>query len=279
MRQKVLIKSSCYIVMICLLSAWALSPNNKKNDFVQIEAGTYWVGGTQHPTNPSRQVTLKSFQIATKEITNRQFQAFVLATGYVTDAERFKDALVYGENLEEFEWKEDSTANWRFPQGKDDGGIENKLDHPVTCISFMDVQAYCKWAKVRLPTLDEWEVACRASSSSRYFWGKKQAHIKQYGNIWEGKDHQQKPLQDVYVFTSPVGVYKPNAWGLYDMYGNVFEFCSDRFSLIAEIDHLACARGGSWWCSSNSCDFFNSVDIGRVHKRASFANQGFRVVR
>lgn len=264
------------LLLVPLLSS---SPSTNSNTFVKVSGGTYTVGAKDHYVNPKRKVKLESFEISAYEITNQQFNAFVEATGYLTDAERFKDALVYGENLEEFEWEEDSTANWRFPQGQDDGGIENKLTHPVTCISFIDIEAYCKWAKVRLPTLNEWEVACRAESETKHFWGSNEGAIKKYANIWPAKTHEVRPLNDVHVFTSPVGVYKPNSWGLYDMYGNVFEFCSDRPPIMAEMESLACARGGSWWCSTYTCDYFNSVDIGRTHKRASFANQGFRVVK
>jgi sulfatase modifying factor 1 len=80
------------------------------------------------------------------------------------------------------------------------------------------------------------------------------------------------------MYTSPVGIFSPNAWGLYDMYGNVFEYCSDRRGTVKDNNEVAMARGGSWWCSSNACGFFNSVDIGRNNSMASFSNQGFRVV-
>jgi hypothetical protein len=81
---------------------------------------------------------------------------------------------------------------------------------------------------------------------------------------------------DGYMYTSPVGHFAPNPWGLYDMYGNVFEFCSGAVR-PDEKESLSHARGGSWWCSARSCHYFNSYNIGRVNKRASFSNQGFRV--
>jgi sulfatase modifying factor 1 len=76
-----------------------------------------------------------------------------------------------------------------------------------------------------------------------------------------------------------VGSYKPNPWGLYDMYGNVFEFCAGLPKALEEVPNLGVARGGSWWCSRHSCNYFNSADIGKANVHASFSNQGFRVVR
>lgn len=243
-----------------------------------VPAGEYRVGKKGHLGNPLRNVKVDSFRIAFFETTNRQFEAFVSATKYITDAERYQNAMVFTPGLEEFRWLEDSTAFWRYPNGIERGGIEQKMDHPVTCISYTDIQAYCQWAKLRLPTLDEWEIACRAGSNTDYFFGDTDAAIIQYGNVWHRRDHLQADTSDHFMYTSPVGSFHPNAWGLYDMYGNVFEFCSGKLS-AAEKPTIAHARGGSWWCSRYACRFFNSVDIGRTHIRASFSNQGFRVVK
>ncbi len=249
-------------------------------DFVRIPAGEYIVGSKGHYLNPLRKVTLESFEISKKEVTNAEFEAFVNATDYRTLAEKRKTGKVFFPGLAEFKWKEDTTAYWRFPNGKSRGGIEDKMDHPVTAISFYDVQAYCKWAKVRLPTLDEWEVACRAGTNvGPYFWGADSSKISEYANIWLGKDHLVAQDGDPWMTTSPVGSLEGNAFGLYDVFGNVFEFCADRPDRLKDQDDVASARGGSWWCSENACSFFNANDIGRVKKQASFSNQGFRVVK
>lgn len=264
-------------VLLLLISVHAGLAQDKCG-YVLVPKGHYWIGKKQHTLNPRRQLNTDSFYIAACETTNRQFAAFVAATGYITDAEQRHDALVFVPGLREFEWHNDSTAFWRFPNGISIGGIENKMDHPVTTISYKDALAYCEWAGVRLPTLEEWEIASRAGTATDYFFGATNAQIGRYANIWHGQDHLQADSSDGYMYTSPTGSFQPNAWGLYDMYGNVFEFCSGKV-LPNESPTVAHARGGSWWCSKAACSFFNSADIGRVNKRASFSNQGFRVVK
>jgi formylglycine-generating enzyme len=276
-----------FIWILIFISACKTTPSNKSIDssthfvskkFIKITAGTYPIGGKDHPINPRRKIKLSPFYISNTEVTNAEFAAFVKANQYITDAEKLKNAKVFYVGLGEFQWKEDTTAYWRFPNGKNQGGIEDKMNHPVTAISYRDVLKYCKWAKVRLPTLDEWEVACRAKATTRFFWGQKPEGVENYANIWVNRTHKKVEVQDTHLYTSPVGSYQPNVWGLYDMYGNVFEFCEGVPTALQKYTYLAYARGGSWWCSRTSCNFFNSVDIGSVHQNASFSNQGFRVV-
>lgn len=247
--------------------------------FVRIPAGTYTLGQKGHHLNPLHKVTVKTYDIATTEITNDDFARFVKATLYRTDAERLKNAMVFEPGLEEFKWLQDSTAYWRYPNGRSRGDISGKGRHPVTTISYADIQAYCAWAGVRLPSFDEWEIAARAGSTGMYFWGSDKAAIDSYANIWHGRDHLKADSSDGYMYTAPVASFRPNAFGLYDVYGNVFEFCEGRLPTDPKGRKLAHARGGSWWCSKNACSFFNSVDIGRVSPHASFSNQGFRVVK
>ncbi len=246
--------------------------------FVTVEAGVYRLGKADRVENPLRRVRLSAFRIARTETTNDEFAAFVRATGYVTDAERRHDAMVFQPPLAEYRWIRDRTASWRFPNGRTRGGIEGRGNHPVTSISFSDARAYCRWAKVRLPTLDEWEAACRAGSASDYFFGSDREKIGLYANVWHGRDHKKADLTDGFMTTSPVGRFRPNPLGLYDVYGNVFEFCTGRLISDPSAQRVH-ARGGSWWCSASSCCFFNSADIGSVDVHASFSNQGFRVAR
>lgn len=268
-------------LFLCLLALVACNKGKPKilATWVIIPEGNYQLGKQKHWINPSHIAHIHSFTISRYEVTNSEFDSFTKATNYVTLAERRHDALVYKDSLGEFTWFTDSTANWRFPQGIKNCSIEDKMNHPVTCISFVDAMAYCKWKNVRLPTLDEWEVACRAGSKDDHFFGNDFSLIKDYANCWYKKNHLSKDTSDPWVFTSPVGSLRPNQWGLYDVYGNVFELCSNIPPTFKANSNIASARGGSWWCSRYSCNYVNSVDIGRVSKFASFANLGFRVVK
>ena len=247
--------------------------------FIAISSGQFFLGVEGHAINPFRNVEVAPFHISRFEITNRQFKQFIDNTGYITMAEKRKDAFVFRVGLDEFEWIQDSTANWRFPNGVTEGGIEDKMDHPVTCISFIDAEAYCNWANVRLPTFEEWEVASRGGQTEkRYFFGDSIEQVYPYANIWHGKTHLMIYEGEDAVTTAPVGSYLPNNYGIYDMYGNVFEFCTGQPESFKTMQNVAVSRGGSWWCSISACGFFNSVDIGRVQIDASFSNNGFRVV-
>jgi len=270
------IRNKILFVFLLLISV-GLSAQPDSN-FVLIKQGIYTIGKKGHGVNPQHEVSVNDFYISKTETTNEEFKKFVEATKYKTDAERRKNAMVFKPGLKEFEWLEDSTAYWRFPNGISRGGIENKMDHPVTCISYSDIQAYCEWAHVRLPTLEEWEIACRAGSDDNFFFGNSNTQISKYANVWRGRDHLTADSSDGYMYTSPVASFAPNPWGLYDMYGNVFEFCTGKLK-ETKSNTIAHARGGSWWCSRNACNFFNSYDIGRVNIHASFSNQGFRIVK
>src|SRR5580704_11612947 len=130
--------------MIALAVALWLAPND--NGLVTIPAGSYQVGKADRLVNYSRRVTLKQFEIAKLDTTNAEFAGFVRATGYVTDAEKNHNAMVFKPGLKEFAWLQDHSASWRFPNGKSRGSIVGKMDHPVTTISFHDATEYCKWA-------------------------------------------------------------------------------------------------------------------------------------
>ncbi len=268
-----------YYSIINLANDYYKLKSDNLSEFVTIDGGIYSIGEKGHSTNPFRTIEIKSFQISRYEITNQQFNEFVKNTGYITIAEKNKDAFVFRLGLDEFEWIQDTTANWRFPNGISEGGIENKMNHPVTCISFIDALAYCNWANVRLPTIEEWEIASLGGKNNqKYFFGDSLKKIYDYANIWHGKTHLMKYKDEDYITTSPVGIFRPNSIGIYDIYGNVFEFCSNVPKPFKIYKNIASTRGGSWWCSYYACGFFNSIDIGRVQKEASFSNNGFRVV-
>jgi sulfatase modifying factor 1 len=249
-----------------------------QHQLISIPAGQYDVGAAGHPNNPRRKIYLNGYRIADAETTNEQFARFIEATGYVTDAEKRGYGLAATEGMIDWAWNEVAGASWRKPRGPDGPSASEIPNHPVTQISGADAEAYCRWAGGRLPTLDEWEVAARAASLSRWPWGDQFEPAR--ANVWNGESHRHNALLDGWLYTSPVRTFPPNAWGLYDVIGNVFEYCSDlpRTTRPADKDRLIAGRGGSWWCSAGSCNFFNLEDIGTMDRHGTLSNQGFRIV-
>ncbi len=142
---KIFLFCSAFVFYSIELSAQLSPLQATDSQYVLISKGIYTIGKKNHLLNPQRKVEVNDFYIAKTETTNQQFSLFVTTTLYKTDAERMHNAMVFQPGLKEFEWIEDSTAYWRYPNGISRGGIENKMDHPVTCISFSDILAYCKW--------------------------------------------------------------------------------------------------------------------------------------
>jgi formylglycine-generating enzyme len=252
-----------------------VGPNGHR--WVRIAAGEYSLGSPAHVTNKPHLLKTAGFRIADAETTNAQFAAFVQATGYRTLAERNGWSLAGGEGSAEWEWVRIDGANWRQPLGPAGVHAENLPDHPVTQICGEDARAYCKWLGGRLPTIDEWEAAARGGVTTRFPWGEK--FDDQKANIWNGDNHRRNTREDGFVLTAPVRSFPPNAIGLHDAVGNVFEYCEGHPPWMAtdQSANRICGRGGSWWCSKDSCGFFNLLDIGSMVKTASLPNQGFRV--
>ena len=249
--------------------------------FVRVPAGDYWVGERGHPRNPLRKVHLRSYEIGVTEVTNAQFARFIAATGYRTDAEKKGFGMTSTEGMDDWDWNSTPGAHWRHPFGPDKPGIVGQDDFPVTQISSNDAQAYCRWAGGRLPSVEEWEVAARAGhkrdhhpelgETPRYPWGDE--WMPKRANNWQGS-HHKNTMEDGYLYTAPVAQFPPNEWGLYDVIGNVFEYCTDSTAPGQGV-----GRGGSWWCSEGTCSFFNLIDVGRMSASGSLSNQGFRMVR
>ncbi len=249
-------------------------PNGHR--LVQVPAGAYALGEKDHPLNPPHTAKLQAFLIADAETTNAQFAAFVQATGYVSDAERRGFGKTFHPGLPDWVWEDSEGAHWRTPRGTAGPKWEDLRQHPVTQISGADAAAYCHWIGGRLPTLDEWEIAARAGSRSR--WPSGRTFRPGSANIWNGPDHAAESPADGSTFTARVRSYAPNDWGLYDVIGNVFEYCADLpAALRGREAALVSGRGGSWWCSAHTCASYNLVDIGRMDRHGSLANQGFRV--
>lgn len=238
-----------------------------KSGMKWIEGGQYTMGAVKDERQLAREdefpphpVKVDGFWIGVHEVTNEEFAAFVEATGYVTVAEIKPDwevlkkevppgtpkphdsLLVAGSMifvpsngpipLHDWSlwWGWQPGADWQHPQGPETN-IEGKENHPVVQVCWFDAQAYCKWKNGRLPTEAEWEWAARGGlKDAIYPWGDEpvgKGHIK--ANSWQGRFPFKNEQKDGYYFTAPVMNYEPNGYGLYDMAGNVWEWCSDWF--------------------------------------------------
>jgi len=193
-----------------------------------------------------RVVITKPFELAASEVTVGQFKAFVKATGYVTDAEKSGGALGCFPSEKSYvdRFHKDPKIIWKSP------GFPQSNDHPVVAVSWNDAQAFCQWlsktenARYRLPTEAEWEYACRAATTAWYSWGEDPDAAYQHANVADGALEAAQPNTtrfqravklgandgDGTVFTAKVMSFKPNPWGLFDMHGNVWEWCQDRWS-------------------------------------------------
>jgi formylglycine-generating enzyme len=267
-----------FFILHGALHAAAPTPGPNGHRMVLVPAGTYSLGSATHKLNSPHQVKTAGFLIADAETTNAQFAAFVAATGYRTSAEKLGWSLIGGEGSAEWQWTHSEGANWRHPFGPNGPDAMTLPDHPVTQISGEDARAYCRWIGGRLPNIDEWEIAARAGAKTLYPWG--DTYLPGKANTWNGTSHLKNTREDGWVLTAPVRSYPPNAWGLHDVIGNVFEYCEGYppYMSPALYEKRICGRGGSWWCGSFCCGFHNLLDIGSMLKNASLPNQGFRVV-
>ncbi|MGB0909135.1 MAG: formylglycine-generating enzyme family protein, partial [Nitrospirales bacterium] len=209
------------------------------------------------PSGKIRQVAIDTFLIDQYEVSNNEFQKFVEATDYQTTAEQALGGDVFiGDRFENY-----FGVNWREPEGlwlftpdeKTSVFDTGRAEHPVTLVSSKDAQAYCKWVRKRLPTDIEWEYALRAGSTTNFWWGDELPASQIIGNFAD-ETHQQAFQQrklvivhdyrDQFARTAPIGSFIPNAWGLYDMAGNLAEWV---LGTSDQEDHrVGIVRGGSW---------------------------------
>ena len=202
---------------------------------------------------PIHRVYVDGFWMDETEVTNKQFQDFVDATGYITFAERIptqadfpnipKEYLLVGSvvfvqpqskiNLYDYRkwWQFVENANWKHPFGPQ-SNIKGKENYPVIHIVFEDALAYCKWANKRLPTEAEWEFAARGGATGNlYAWGNSlKIKGKFQANIFQGDFPNYNTSEDGFDGIAPVKQYQPNGYGLYDVGGNVWEWVNDWYS-------------------------------------------------
>ena len=191
---------------------------------------------------PVHIVEVGDFHLDATCVTNAQFTSFVEATGYVTEAEELGVSAVFhlafrgapADVLSRVEeapwWLAVRDAHWRQPEGAG-SGIEDRQDHPVVHVTWNDANSYADWAGKRLPTEAEWEYAARGGlAGARFVWGDDLMPSGEWQcNIWQGDFPVRNTEEDGFLTTAPVRTFTPNPFGLYQMAGNVWEWCADWF--------------------------------------------------
>jgi formylglycine-generating enzyme required for sulfatase activity len=221
---------------------------------VWIPGGTFQMGSDTHypEERPTHRVSVDGFWIDRHPVTNARFEKFVAATNHVTFAEIPPDPrdypgalphMLYAGSLVFVKpegpvdrrnignwWHFMRGADWRHPQGPETS-LQGKSEHPVVHVSFADAETFARWEGKELPTEAEWEFAARGGlDGATYAWGDEfLPRERQMANTWQGEFPWNNYVSDGYEGTSPVGVFPPNGYGLYDMIGNVWEWTTDWY--------------------------------------------------
>ncbi|WP_394199217.1 formylglycine-generating enzyme family protein [Litoreibacter albidus] len=276
------------------------------SDRVAIPGGAGLIG-TDRPVlaidgeAPLRKTRLKPFIMDTTTVTNARFGQFIVATGYVTDAERLGNSFVFkgllpadapvSEALAPVPWwRVVDGASWALPLGP---GSEAFCldDHPVVHVSWNDAQAFARWAGGRLPTEAEWEHAARGGLGDvRFPWGDDEPTDGDFFpcNIWQGRFPDNNLGRDGYTGTAPACSFTSNGYGLYNMVGNVWEYASQPFkvkSLKKSTQHAHAGKrgyklgkGGSFLCHASYCYRYRIAARTGTSADSSTSHQGFRLV-
>ncbi|MGE0589834.1 MAG: formylglycine-generating enzyme family protein [Cyclobacteriaceae bacterium] len=328
--KRILIVILCVTFVVACKQPTQETATNAPAGMVKIPGGDFTMGGRSEQASrdefPRHEEEIRSFLMDATEVTNEQFREFVEATGYVTVAEKDIDweelkrqvppgtpkppdsVLVAGSlvfkttstavNLNDYSqwWAWTIGADWRHPEGPE-SNIDNRMNHPVVHIAWTDAKAYAEWAGKRLPTEAEWEWAAASGSSDVvYPWGNEPAASSaSKANFWQGGFPYENLLDDGFFATAPVKSFPPNKFGLYDMAGNVWEWCEDIYDNRGYVempeDQLPQSRngfaataervmrGGSFLCNDSYCSGYrvsrrmgSSIDSGHNHA-------GFRCVK
>lgn len=274
---------------------------------VEIPGGTALVG-TDDPfllddaEGPCRRKKVAPFRIGVTTVTNAQFAAFIEATGYVTEAERFGWSFVFWAQVPEEIgatqgvvdvewWRRVDGANWRDINGPGTAEAAWMPDHPLVQVSWNDARAYAKWIGGRLPTEAEWEHAARGGLGDvRFPWGDAEpddtAHFP--CNIWQGRFPETNLGLDGYLTTAPAQSFAPNGYGLYNLVGNVWEWTSEPFRIRSlrrqakarqeSMKGYKLAKGGSFLCHKSYCYRYRIAARTGNSPDSTTTHTGFRVV-
>ena len=252
---------------------------------VYFTGGKIRLGSQRLPNeSPEFDTLIKPFYLDKYLVTVKQFQDFVSATSFVTDAEKFGDAGVY--DIASGNWELIKGAYWQYPMGP--GKSRAQDDYPVTQVSWNDAVAYCTWAGLRLPTEAEWEFAARngKNSSDLYSWGNALIENKQYkANVWQGGQFDAQ-YADGFAYASPVGFFGSTPVGLTDMGGNVWQWCTDSYRLYKgnkqpfSFDiNTKVIRGGSFFFDQATELSYTVSFRGANTVETSLFNMGFRCAK
>ena len=301
----------------------AAPPGPTPEGMAWVPGGSFWMGDNEFPDAlPEHLVSVDGFWMDKHEVTNAEFARFVDATGYKTIAEQPLDPREFPnvppEDLKPGSivftppegpvpldnhlqwWSYVPGADWRHPQGPD-STIEGLENHPAVQIAWPDAVAYAEWSGKRLPTEAEWELAARGGRDrERYCWGNTLAEGGHWrSNIWQGNFPNQNTAGDGFRATAPVESFPAGGYGLYDMSGNVWEWCADWYrpdyyrhsadknpagpdaSFDPQEPGVAkrVQRGGSFLCNDSYCKRYVPGARGKGEPNSAAAHVGFRCVR
>jgi len=279
---------------------------------VKLDAGSFLIGTESDEAwladgeGPVRECRTSTYYISKMCVTNEDFARFVADTRYQTEAERFGWSYVFHyllpnkllkrlkpKNVQGLEWWYGvEGAFWKKPEGPG-SNIKKRMDHPVIHMSWNDAIAYCRWRGCRLPTEAEWERAARGGLEQKiYAWGDElHPEGKHRCNIWQGKFPTENTASDGFIGTAPTKSYRANGYGLYNVAGNVWEWCSDWFCpewrKTANLDDplgpdhgdRKLMKGGSYLCHDSYCNRYRVAARTSNTPDTSTGNVGFRIAK
>ena len=293
----------------------ATDDDDRTERMVRLDGGQFTMGTDSDVSfledgeGPTREVTVDPFYVDRHAVTNAEFLKFVRETGHTTDAERYGWSFVFENFVNEADrdaivqnvdaapwWVAVEGATWFRPNGPSTAVLDDRdlLKHPVAHVSWNDAQAYADWAGKRLPSEAEWEYAARGGLEQRKFpWGDElKPDGKHRCNIWQGDFPEHNTGDDGYRQTAPVDAFEPNGYGLYNVSGNVWEWCADWFSpdyhtteaydpqnpTGAPDGDERVMRGGSHLCHRSWCNRYRVAARSKNTPDSSTGNIGFRCV-